>query len=258
MASSEIHLTRWGSGPCVVMVHGGAQGSPAGGEQQFAAQRELAQRGFQLVLPDRPGHGRSPGRGREDLEIEAVWVAELLGEGAHLVGHSYGAAISLAAAGLRPNAVWSLTLIEAPVFSAAPDHPEALAFRAQIDAAVAQEDPVEAMIAFTRVAGIPLALLKPSPTPEQLVRMGVGLQQMRAPHTWNASDSIDAVADAGIPALVVTGGWNPAFEVIADELARCLSAQRLVIHAGHHFPHLAAGGSEFNSALLQLLQRSGR
>jgi pimeloyl-ACP methyl ester carboxylesterase len=262
MTTADIHLTRWGGGPRVVMVHGGAQGGPAGGEHQFAAQRPLADQGWELVLPDRPGHGRSPSRGPEDLELEAKWVAELVGPGAHLVGHSYGGAIALCAAMLRPFATRSLTLIEAPILSVAADHPDVRAFRAQIEAAIAPEDPIAVMISFSQVAGIPVELLKPTPGPEQLARMGEGLRQMRPPYTWNASAAIGTVAAACIPVLVVTGGWNPAFEVIADELVRRLSAQRLLIDAGHHFPHLVAGGtgnvagSEFNDTIHDFLGTS--
>jgi pimeloyl-ACP methyl ester carboxylesterase len=75
MSLDEIYITRWGSGPPVVMVHGSAQGGPAGGAEQFGAQRPLVDHGWELVLPDRPGHGRSPSRGPEDLELDAVWVA---------------------------------------------------------------------------------------------------------------------------------------------------------------------------------------
>lgn len=79
-----IHITRWGgSGPRVVVVQGGAQGSKAAGERNFAAQRPLADEGWQLVVPDRPSHGRSPNPGRGD-DADAVWVADLLGGGAHL------------------------------------------------------------------------------------------------------------------------------------------------------------------------------
>ena len=51
--------------------------------------------------------------------MDAIWAAEMVGESSHLVGHSYGGLIALAAAALRPTVVRSLTLIEAPVFSAA-------------------------------------------------------------------------------------------------------------------------------------------
>jgi pimeloyl-ACP methyl ester carboxylesterase len=259
MAQAEIHVTRWGTGPRVVMVHGSAQGGPAGGPEQFAAQRPLANRGWELVLPDRPGHGRSPSRGPEDLEIDAVWVAELLGDGSHLVGHSYGAAIALCAAGRQPQSVCSLTLIEAPIFSVVPDDPAAQAFEAELAAAAAHPDPIAVMVSFSQVAGIPRDLLSPAPSPEQLTRMGEGLAQMRPPGSWDANPTIDAIAAAGIPTLVVTGGWNPGFEAIADELTQRLHGQRLVINAGHHFPHLAGGeantpGTEFNNALEAFLR----
>lgn len=255
MTTTDIHVTRWGAGTDVLMVHGGAQGGPAGGEHQFVAQRRLAERGWRLVLPDRPGHGRSPSRGIEDLEIEAEWVAELLSDGAHVVGHSYGAAIALCAAGLRPDAVLSLTLIEAPVFSIVADNPDAQALQAQIASAMTKDDPIAVMIAFSQVAGIPVELLQPAPTVEQLAQMGEGLRAMRPPYTWDPSNTISTIAAAGIPSLLVTGGWNAGFEAVANELATRLGAQHLVIDAGHHFPHLAATGpektpgEEFNTAL---------
>jgi pimeloyl-ACP methyl ester carboxylesterase len=253
--TTDIHVTRWGAGTDVLMVHGAAQGSPAGGEHQFAAQQRLAERGWRLVLPDRPGHGRSPSRGDEDLELEAEWVAAMLFEGAHLVGHSYGAAIALCAAGLRPDAVLSLTLIEAPIFSLVPDQPDVQALQASIASAMTKDDPVAVMVAFSQAAGIPVELLQPVPTLEQLGQMGEGLRAMRPPHTWDASNAASTVASAGIPALVVTGGWNAGFEAVAEELARRLHAQHLVIDAGHHFPHIATNGPEsapgeqFNTAL---------
>jgi len=126
---NSIHVTRWGSsGPQVLMIHGGPQGGPGGGAQIFAAQRPLADRGWQLVLPDRPGHGQSPSRGPEDMEVDGKWAADMLGASSHLVGHSYGALVALVAAGLRPDAVRSLTLIEAPLIAAAPDHSDVKAF----------------------------------------------------------------------------------------------------------------------------------
>jgi hypothetical protein len=65
-----------------------------------------------------------------------------------------------------------------------------------------------------------------------------------------------------VPTLIVTGGWSPGFEAIGDRLAALLGARRLVIEAGHHLPHLAAGragghGFEFNEALLELIRSAG-
>lgn len=259
----RLHIETIGRGERVVLVHGGARGGPIGGASTFVAQLPLAQQGYQLVLPDRPGHGRSPAVGREDLEVDATWVAELIGEGAHLVGHSYGAAAALCAAALRPAAVRSLTLIEAPVFSVAAGDPAAELLAAELATAVGQPDELRTMLEFVKVAGIPLGLLQPYPDPGQVMSMARALKAMRDPITWDAEPSIRAVAAAKIPALVVSGGWSPGFEAIADRLTEQLPARRLVIDAGHHLPHLTSGspdkaaGEEFNEALIELM-RSAR
>ena len=117
MSGEAIHLTQWSrlgaSDPTVVLVHGSAQGSLVGGDRHFAAQSRLAMRGWRLVVPDRPGHGRSPAPGRpDDPQADGAWVADLLGPAGHLVGHSFGGAVALAATAMRPEAVLSLTLIE--------------------------------------------------------------------------------------------------------------------------------------------------
>jgi pimeloyl-ACP methyl ester carboxylesterase len=120
-SGTTIHVTRWGTeGPVVVMVHGGVQGRRIGGDEHFAKQRELVSRGWQLIVPDRPGHGQSAAPGRpDDVVLDADWVANLLGEGAHLVGHSFGGSVALFATAQRPKAIRSLTLIEPALLSLA-------------------------------------------------------------------------------------------------------------------------------------------
>jgi pimeloyl-ACP methyl ester carboxylesterase len=72
---------------------------------------------------DRRGFGESPDIERSDYEVDASDVAKLLGDGAHLVGHSYGGAVAMLAAGLRPPIVRSLTLIEPSAFRLAARDP---------------------------------------------------------------------------------------------------------------------------------------
>ena len=236
---SAIHVTRWGTeGPEVLLVHGGPQGGPEGGAGQFSGQQALASKGWQLVVPDRPGHGQSPEAGPEDMEVDAQWVAELLGERSHLVGHSYGGLIALAAAAARPEAVASLTLVEAPVFGVADEHPDVQAFRAELEqVSTSEATPLERLIAFggiVRIAPSPDAVM---PTMDQLDRMGEAVAEMRPPTEFDGAAALDAVHAAGIPVLAVTGAGNPAFGAIADAIARRTDGEHVVIATGNHFPH---------------------
>src|SRR3954470_14894315 len=102
-----LEVERLGEGPPVLLIHGDIVGPTL----TWRKQRELASR-WSLMIPSRPGFGESPPLERNDFEAEAPMFAELLGDGAHLVGHSYGAVIALLAAAERPEAVRSLTVSE--------------------------------------------------------------------------------------------------------------------------------------------------
>jgi len=220
------------------MIHGGPQGGPVGGAEAFKKQKALADRGWQLVLPDRPGHARSPSRGPEDMELDAVWAAELLGASSHLVGHSYGGLVALAAAARRPAAVKSLTLIEAPLFFVAKDDPDVQADRAEQERIVAADmDPIQRLMAFGAFARIPREELEP-PTREQMIAMGQGLARMRSPGGWEGGDAVRIVNGAKIPVLFVTGGWSPRFDAIGRRVAEITGGRHEIVESGHHFPQL--------------------
>jgi pimeloyl-ACP methyl ester carboxylesterase len=103
---TAVHVTVWDEtrtgAPAVVLVHG----TMTWGTACFETQRPLA-RHYRLLVMDRRGFGESPDIGRSDYEVDAADVVELLGDGAHLVGHSYGVVVAMLAAGLRPQAVCS-------------------------------------------------------------------------------------------------------------------------------------------------------
>ena len=242
-----LNITRWGSGQPTVMIHGGGQGDPSGGAVKWQYQKPLADQGWELIVPDRPGSGQSPSRGPEDFERCGQWVAELLGDGGHLVGHSYGGAISLVAAGLRPEAVHSLTLIEPPVFSIVMDNPDASEMALKVKKAAEARIPLLGMVSAFKVLGIPRGLT-PRPKVADIRNMGKGFRTMRHPYEWASEPVIERVAQAGIPTFYVDGGWSPALGANLDELARRTGGRRLSIHAGHHFPQMADGGAEFNAA----------
>ncbi|MDF0673478.1 MAG: alpha/beta fold hydrolase [Nitrospira sp.] len=128
---SDLFVDSWGTGTPVVLVHG----SLATGAEEWQAQRPLADEGFRLLVLDRRGYGQSPVAEGEDFLRDADDIVELMGDGAHLVGHSYGGLGVLFAAARRPDATLSLALLE----------PAALALGRHVPAARTLADEVRAL-----------------------------------------------------------------------------------------------------------------
>jgi pimeloyl-ACP methyl ester carboxylesterase len=236
----SLHVERLGEGPPVLLVHG----SVTGARLTWREQLPLAER-WTLLLVDRPGFGASPpSAGRVDFAADAPLVAEALGGGAHVVAHSYGGVVALLAAALRPEAVWSLTVIEPPAFSVAVAEPAVAAFveRSRALWRDGPDDP-EAFLArfFELVGSRPVVgRLKP-----ELLRGARLLRTERGP--WEAEIPLDELAAAGLPALVVSGAHEPAFEAVCDELACRLGAERAVLEGGGH--GVQRLGAPFNARL---------
>jgi pimeloyl-ACP methyl ester carboxylesterase len=256
MDTGSIHITRWGqSGPRVILVHGGAQGGDRGGERNFAAQKSLAERGWRLVVPDRPGHGRSPDPGRpDDAEADGAWVADLLEDGAHLVGHSFGGCVALAAAAKRPGAVRSLTLIEPATHGLATSDPHVRRFLLRLlMARLFSWSAASRVKRILKILGIPTEMIDTS-DPGQLVRLSRGIVRVRIPSNATLQRELGAIKEAGIPLLVVTGGWSPAFEASSDVVSAIGGGRRVVIESPHHFPQLVS--DEFNEILATFMEGS--
>lgn len=244
-----IAITRWGAGgPRIVLVHGGAQGSGVGGERHFSAQARLADRGFELLVPDRPGHGRTPAPGRpDDAEVDGEWVAQLLGDGAHLVGHSFGGCVALAAAARRPSAVRSLTLIEPAMLAVALPHPAVLGFvlRTALTLKLSRSPEARAR-RFAALMHIP-ADIRGGGSPAEFVAMGQAIERLRVPARADLERELAVVVQANIPLLVVTGGWSRAMDVSAARVASLGRGRLVTISSPHHFPQLVS--EEFNKKL---------
>lgn len=244
----ELHVTEWGEGPRVLLVHG----SVTGGEPTWARQRPLAAR-WRLVVPDRPGFGQSPpADGRVDFEADAEPIAALLGEGAHLVGHSYGGVVALLAADRRPDAVRSLTVVEPPAFAVAAESP---AVRALVASFLehwerAPRDPDAFLRGFAERVGMAGTL--PSPLPPSLEQGARLLMDERGP--WEAVIPLERLAAAPFPKLVVSGDHHPAFEAVCDALERGLGAERAVIPGAGH--SVQRTGEPFNQRLEAFLTPS--
>jgi pimeloyl-ACP methyl ester carboxylesterase len=241
-------VTVWGEGEPAVFVHG----SFAWGEETWREQRPLAE-DHRLLLIDRRGFGQSPPDGRVDFERDAEDVAQLLGDGAHLVGHSYGGVVSLLAAARRPDAVRSLTLIEPPAFGVARgDEAVEKMIREIGDAAASTRDPDEYRVRFLRAFGFPAELTALGGSRLAAARASMG---ERPP--WEAQIPLDDLADADLRVLLVQGDWCPAptsararagaaFQAVCSVLHDRLQPERAIFPAAHNAQRL---GQVFNDRL---------
>lgn len=238
---SQMHVEQRGSGPKVVFVHGGEE---AGGSGAFASQLPLAH-SFTLILPDLPGHGQSPAQGHKNAERDALLIEDLLDDGAHLVGHSYGGAVALRAAAGRPEAVHSLTLVEPATFDIAQQDPVVRQMLAELAQAIAIPDLRQRLEAFAKTVGIHKTWQDPLSEPYRRFAEDLPFLQ---PNTLIPSRQLaEQVAAAGIPSLVISGGHRAAFENLCDVMAGVLGAQRAVISGYGHAPQLS--GEPFNTCL---------
>src|SRR6201986_1879796 len=99
------------SQPAVVLIHG------AGFDHSAWAlhSRWFAHHGFSVLVPDLPGHGRSPGPALKTIAEMADWTVALLEAAgaakAKLIGHSMGSLIALETAARHPAKVSGLSMI---------------------------------------------------------------------------------------------------------------------------------------------------
>ncbi|MGA8218655.1 MAG: alpha/beta hydrolase [Solirubrobacterales bacterium] len=245
-----LDVERLGEGPPVLLVHGDIVGPSL----TWRKQRELAER-WSLVIPSRPGFGESPPLERNDFEIEAPMFAELLGDGAHLVGHSYGAVIALLAAAQRPEAVRSLTVSEPGSLRVAAGTPvvDEMIANGERLFSHASSIPSEDFLRLFR-GGAGSAYQTPGELPEELLR-GVELLKRERP-SWEAEIPLERLAAAEFPILVVSGGHSPAFEAVCDALAESVAAEREVIPGrGHTVP---STGAPYNERLESFLLAAER
>lgn len=238
-----VEVIEQGEGTPVVLVHGDVFGAPMAWE----AQQPLAA-GHLLRMINRRGFGRSPDVDGEDFEVDAADVAAVLGAGAHLVGHSYGAVGALFAAARRPEAVLSLAVVEPPAFGLTRHRPDTTAFIRQVEHILATDPtPEQFLPQFIRAVGGDPGRL-PTPLPPPVVHAAA--IQMRGRWPWEAAIPLDDLARSTYPKLVISGGHSAIFDAVCDVLEQRLHASRAVIvGAGHTVP---LTGQPFNEELTQL------
>ena len=239
-----------GSGPDVVLVHGGA--AP---RATWAGLEGLSAR-WTLRYVYRRGYGDSPAPidGRQDFEVDAADLAEVLPERAHLVAHSYGCHAALHATAAAPERVRSLTLIEPPLYFLNEGDEVVQSLGRMGDEMLndgEHADP-ERLRRFLRISGVDVG---DGPLPEAVL---AGVRRAHGGRVPSESrPDLAAVRAAAIPALVASGDHEPGLERICDALADALDAERVRAPGGGHFVARAPGFGDTLEGFLEPVSRGG-
>lgn len=112
----QVNYKTAGTGPAILILHGWGRGS----DSYITVQEQIALAGFQVVVPDLPGFGKTnPPQtvwGVDDYTDFVFQFARVLGlQTFVLLGHSFGGQVALKVAVLHPELVQSLILYGAAV-----------------------------------------------------------------------------------------------------------------------------------------------
>jgi len=227
----------------VVLIHGSV-----GNASVWSSVRSELEPRFEVVTPTRGGYPPGPLLERIDFERQAEELAPELGEGAHLVGHSYGGVIALLIAAAHPERVRSLAVSEPPAFGVARGNPA-------VDDVVARltdhfehgpREPRAFAEGFLALVGSELRV--PDPLPPGLEQGIRATMAERLP--WEAVIPLDELAAAPFSKLVVSGAHDPAFDAVCDVLEQRLGADRAVLPGAGHGLMRAPGYPERIAAFL--------
>ena len=115
VAGRKIFVAEAGSGPAVLLLHGGGPG--ASGVSNYSRNIDALAQRYRVLVPDMPGYGRSSkGIDKSDpfgclADAMRGLLDELSISTAHLVGNSYGGAAALRMALDTPGRVGKLVLM---------------------------------------------------------------------------------------------------------------------------------------------------
>jgi pimeloyl-ACP methyl ester carboxylesterase len=244
-----VYVREWGAPDGRPLVFWHALGAGTSGAYLTELAPTLTDAGLRLIAPDAPGFGRSPALPPERYSIDSL-VGMVRGvldergvERAILMGHSWGGTIVTAFAAEHPERVESLVLIDSGHmdYQDAPGFPHGKSLDDLIEDARAPERSIRTTPEeFEREAQD--GVRRPV-TPELLEAFRAGLREERGellssvtPEVRGAAmhgitqvrvtDSFDAIADAGIPILLLLA-TEPAETRAMNERAAEAFARRL-------------------------------
>ncbi len=244
---TDLYVRVWGDGnpERVVLLHGGNVPDP---ERTWQAQRPLAER-YEVVVVDRRGFGLSPEAQRVTWESELADMLALVGERAHLVGHSYGGVLALLFASRYLERVRSLVAIEPPAFGLALDDPAVAAHVARLASAHATGPNLTPKEFLRRFAAAHGEELPADFALEGAHRKGVNATRL-SPNPATAPIAVERLATATFPKLIVSGSWIPEMDATCDRVAPLIGAERATFPGTGHSPQQQE--ERFNELLLKI------
>jgi pimeloyl-ACP methyl ester carboxylesterase len=246
----ELYYELEGSGDPLVLVHGSW-----GDHTTWEPLVDALDGSFRTLVFDRRGHSdseRPPGQGsvEEDVDDVAALIEQLDLAPAHVLGNSFGAAISLRLAIRRPELLRSLLAHEPPVFPILAGEPEMQPVLQEV------QSRVQAVVALLEAGDFEVAARQFVET----VALGPGAweneltPELRQVFVFNAPTFLDETRDPQAlmfdldalprfdgPALLTDGDQSPPFfPVVVGKLAERLPrAQRRTLAGTGHVPQLS-------------------
>lgn len=225
----------------IVFVHG----MDSYGAAAWPAQHRLAGN-YDCLFLKRTGFDAVAPVTATDFAADAKIVIDALGHGGHVVAHAQGAVAAMMAAVQRPDLVTSLVLIEPLLPSLTAELPASAAYSARVAELFARSGELgdaEFLMEFNTLLAVTTAGAA-EPVARRAARARLQLPSSAAP----------LLIIAGVPTLVLTGGWEPLYEEVADYL-ESTGAKHVVLRSGHR-PHDTAAGAAQIEQFIQATARS--
>lgn len=227
----------------VVFVHGAGSFGAAAWPRQHGMALE-----FDCLFVRRHGFDPLAPPLATDFLADQLILQEALGRGGHLVAASQGAVSAMMLAVERPDLVKSLVLAEPACLSLTAELPATTAHRARVEPLFARAAELSDE-EFNREFARAVFASEPRPLHTAEDRHRARRLRLQAP-PWAAPLTIVP----GVPTLVLTGGWEPLYEEVADYLAGTGAEHRVV--GGGHRPQDTEEGNELIRDFVR--RRAGR
>lgn len=227
----------------IVFVHGGGSFGAAAWPRQHGLSLDhdclfLRRHGFDADAEPLP----------TDHTEDQRLITAALGSGAHLVAHSQGAVAAMLTAVERPELVRSLTLVEPACLSLTVDLPATAAHIQLASPLFARRDTLTDEEFLHQFVRLTFSSEAQEPSTQEAKRSARRLRLQSPP--WEAPLHIVP----GVPTLVLTGGWEPLYEEVAEYLAATGAQHRIT--AGGHRPHDTVEGDAVIRGFIRAVPRT--